>query len=493
MSKRIFLTTLLLSSTFGGLVASAAFLLFGSHYLPQSIERRQQVVFSPAHYNDTSYQVPPELNFTQAAEEVRKAVVHIKTSQEGELTRSGEDENLGGLLRDFHGFPFRGPRRRESAGSGVIISADGYIATNHHVIEEAQHIDVVLNDKRSYKATLIGIDPSTDLALLKIEEKSLPFVRYGNSDKLRIGEWVMAVGNPFDLTSTVTAGIVSAKGRNINIISDIENYNLQVESFIQTDAAVNPGNSGGALVNVRGELVGINTAIATNTGFYAGYSFAIPIRLVRKVMDDLLRFGNVQRALLGVSIREVDADLAQEKGLDNVRGVYVNEVNENSSAQVSGLKAGDVILSIDNLSINSTSELQEVVASYHPGDKVVVVFERNHHQGQALVLLRNKAGTTAVATKEEIKPASLFGAELIPTTEKENRKLGIDAGVKIAHLEAGKLKETLVEEGFVITHLDHKAVTSPEEVVRIIRQSKSAILIEGFDAKGKKEYKAIAP
>ncbi len=300
--------------------------------------------------------------------------MHIKTRLTVPNTPALGEEAGEDPFRDFHSSPFHNPGPRESAGSGVVISPDGYIITNNHVIEKAKWIEVILDDKRTYVGTVIGTDPTTDLALVKIEEEDLPFAVYGNSDHLKVGEWVLAVGNPFDLTSTVTAGIVSAKGRNINILRTEDN--MQVESFIQTDAAVNPGNSGGALVNLKGELIGINTAIATQSGISQGYSFAVPVSLARKVMEDLLKFGTVQRALLGVRIDDINAQLAQDKGIDYIRGVFVQDVNENSAAYEAGIKSGDVILKIDDREVNSTSELQSYVATFHPGDKIDITYNR---------------------------------------------------------------------------------------------------------------------
>ena len=490
MNKRFYVLAMLLSSLFGGTVVLAGFLIFGNNRTGESFDTKQNVQFKSAHYTpDTSYHVPEGLNFIGAAETVRHAVVHIKTSGAGATPSSkNEDDALNDMFKDFHGFPFhKGPR--ESAGSGVIISQDGYIATNNHVVEDADKIEIVLEDKRSFSGIVIGTDPTTDLALIKIDQKNLPFLRYGNSDQLHIGEWVLAVGNPFDLTSTVTAGIVSAKGRDINILKE----NTAIESFIQTDAAVNPGNSGGALVNLKGQLVGINTAIATSTGFYAGYSFAIPVNLAKKVMDDLLRFGQVQRGLLGVSIREVDADLAEEMSLSHIRGVFVKDVNENSAAQVAGIKPGDVIVSINNQEVNSASELQSIVGTFRPGDAIQVSYERNGKSNTIAVVLKNKSGDTNLIKKEDNKPMNILGAELEVVSEKEKNRLGIESGVKIIKLSAGKIKDATLKEGFIITHIDHKAIASPAEVVKIIQHSRSALLLEGVYPDGTKDYRAIAP
>ncbi|MCU0430019.1 MAG: Do family serine endopeptidase [Cytophagaceae bacterium] len=443
-------------------------------------------------FEDTSSMVVPEgLNFVYAANAVTPAVVHIKTMFEVKADTRQQDQ-MEDLFRDFFGEQgprFRSPQggKQEASGSGVILSSDGYIVTNNHVIENADKIEVVLNDKRSYNATLIGADPTTDLALLKIEESGLAFVRFGNSDKVKIGEWVLAVGNPFNLTSTVTAGIVSAKARNINILRDKDN--LAIESFIQTDAAVNPGNSGGALVNLRGELIGINTAIATPSGTFAGYSFAVPEALVKKVIEDLKKYGTVQRALLGIQIMDVTAELAKEKGIDKIGGVYVGAVNEGSAAESAGIKEGDVITQINGMAVNSSSELQEQVARYRPGDKIEVQYERKGDVKKANVLLKNKLGETSIVKADDADTKMALGAELKPADKSELKKLGLESGVKVAKIKDGKLKQVGVREGFIITSIDKKKVTSPSEVSAILDRAKnSGVLLEGVYPGGEKAY-----
>ena len=306
-------------------------------------------------------------SFETAASQSVNSVVHIKTISIGQQNKQSLHDPLQDL---FFGRPPRNqqPQQIAGSGSGVIISQDGYIATNNHVIDGATKIEVTLNDKKTYTGTIVGTDPTTDLALIKIEAKNLSAIYYGNSDAVNIGEWVLAVGNPFNLTSTVTAGIVSAKGRNINILK--EDY--AIESFIQTDAAVNPGNSGGALINQQGELIGINTAIASNTGSYTGYSFAIPVNIVKKIMGDLVKHGTVQRALLGIQIRELNQTLAEEQEIKDLEGVYISKVFSGSSADDSNLKSGDIIRYINGVKISSPSELQEKIGQYQPGDKVEV-------------------------------------------------------------------------------------------------------------------------
>ncbi len=308
------------------------------------------------------------LDFTAAAEMSVNAVVHVKT------TYQSQQYNSDPLIDFFFGRPMQPETRMtQASGSGVVISHDGYIVTNNHVIDKARQIQVVLNDKRTYLATLVGTDPNTDIALLKIDENDLPYLNFGNSDSLQVGEWVLAIGNPFNLTSTVTAGIVSAKARNINII----NADMKIESFIQTDAAVNPGNSGGALVNTRGELVGINTAIASQTGSYSGYSFAVPAAIVNKVVSDLKLYGTVQRGLMGVQIMDITSDLKQRMHLTTMQGVFVANVISNSAAAKAGLQVGDVITAIDGKTIDGTAQLQEAVGQHRPGDIIEVRYIRN--------------------------------------------------------------------------------------------------------------------
>ena len=323
----------------------------------------------------TSSQGIAPVDFTQAAERSVEAVVHVKTKY------YRQQQYVDPFYQFFFGRPQQSQQPSAMAsGSGVILSNDGYIVTNNHVIEDANEIEVVLNDKRTFTAKLIGTDPNTDLALLKIEATALPTIEIGNSDDLRVGEWVLAVGNPFNLTSTVTAGIVSAKARSINIL----NSDMKIESFIQTDAAVNPGNSGGALVNTRGQLVGINTAIASQTGSYAGYAFAIPTAIMQKVVADLRQYGTVQRALLGIRMLDITQQVKDQLSLESMEGVYVGEVISGSAADKAGMKAGDVIVQVDGRPINASSQLQEQIGRKNPGDQITILVRR----GQRSVTLQ---------------------------------------------------------------------------------------------------------
>ena len=386
----------------------------------------------------------------------------------------------------------RAPQGR-GFGSGVIISEDGYIITNNHVIDGAGEIEVTLADKRDYNAKLIGTDPNTDLALLKIEERQLPYANMGNSDELRIGEWVLAVGNPFaqgtpyDLTSTVTAGIVSAKGRNINILGG----GMRIESFIQTDAAVNPGNSGGALVNLKGELIGINTAIATPSRTFAGYSFAIPSSLVSKVIDDLKEYGIVQRALLGVQITDVTADFAEDRDINEVGGVYILEVGEHSAASEAGLEKGDIIIRIEETVVNTTSELQELVARNSPGDRIAVTYKRDGKRYSTEAVLKNVQGDTGVLTFETVN--AVDGAVLKDAADGDLERLNLRSGVVIDKVGDGKWKDEGIKPGFIITHVNKTPVDNVDQVLEILRaeNDKGGNLIEGVYPNGEERFFAI--
>jgi Do/DeqQ family serine protease len=426
-------------------------------------------------------------DFVEAADKIVNAVVNIKSIYENSNSQLYYDP-----FRFFFGdSPYHRPQQQMATGSGVILTEDGYIVTNNHVIKGAQKIEVTLNNKETYEARVVGVDPSTDLALIKIDSEKLPYAQYGNSDEVKVGEWVLAVGNPFNLTSTVTAGIVSAKGRNINIIGgDPRNGQIPIESFIQTDAAVNPGNSGGALVNTRGELIGINTAIASNTGSFTGYSFAIPVNIVQKVVTDLAEFGEVQRALLGVSIRDIDSKLAKEKNLKELSGVFVAGIVENGSADDAGIKEGDIITKIDNISVNSIPQLQEQVGRYRPGDKIAVEIIRNGSIKVIPVILKNKKGNTDIVKRSEVVKESIAGLgatfEAIDNEEKERLKLS--GGAKITSLSPGKLRSAGIKEGFIITRIDKKEIKSPEDIESALYNKKGGVLIEGVYPNGMRAY-----
>lgn len=431
----------------------------------------------------SSSAVPVEApDFVTASAMATPAVVHIKSSYEDTKSSPTTWEEL------FN-------RGGQSSGSGVIISGDGFIATNNHVIEKAQLVEVILEDKRSYKARVIGTDPTTDLALLKIEESNLPFLSFTNSSDVRVGEWVMAVGNPFNLTSTVTAGIVSAKGRSLNLLDE----EFAIESFIQTDAAVNPGNSGGALINTSGNLVGINTAIASETGSYAGYSFAVPANIVSKVMKDLKEFGEVQRGIIGVQINNINAKFAEDRNLSTLSGAYVSGIIPGSAAQAGGIERGDVITQINDDLVGSSSELQEIIGTYRPGDEVRVKVLRDGDAMTLKVVLRDREGRTELGaartdTEEAPEEASAvldLGAKLESLTQAEKSELGVDDGVRVAALSSGMLQEAGIEEGFVITQINKGPVNDLEDVVTQLISENGSVLIEGVTPEGRKKFYAF--
>lgn len=398
-------------------------------------------------------------SFTEAANLVTPAVVNIKTVQ-------------GNNSFNF----LRGGSIGSATGSGVIISRDGYIVTNNHVIKDSDEIRVTLSDKREFEAKLIGTDPSTDLALIKIEATELPALPFGNSDSLQIGEWVLAVGNPFNLASTVTAGIVSAKGRSIDILEGQD----RIESFIQTDAAVNPGNSGGALVNTRGELIGINTAIITRSGRYEGYSFAVPANLAGKVVQDLRDFGMVQRGLMGVYIDEVDSRRARELGLEEVAGIYITRVTKGGGADDAGLQKGDVIISINGVQTATLPEMQEQVGRYRPGNAIVVEYYRQGVKQKTSVILRNKRNTTALVSAEHRDYLRDIGFELRDLTTEEERQMDRQ-GVKVVRVFSSSIiARTNMNPGFVITGLNEQPITNIDQLVASMKANSGELILQGY-------------
>ncbi len=440
-------------------------------------------------------------NFTEAAEMSVNAVVHVKIFKE----QRQQSYSYGNQFDDpFFQF-FFGPRQQQrqqqqqqsdddndlnvvGAGSGVIISDDGYIVTNNHVIESADKIEVTLNDRTTYEAQLIGTDPTTDIALLKVDATGLHFLQFGNSDAIKVGEWVLAIGNPFNLTSTVTAGIVSAKSRSIGIMSS-GSQNMGIESFIQTDAAVNPGNSGGALVSTRGELIGINTAIASTTGSYSGYSFAVPATIAQKVVQDLKQYGEVQRALLGVSITDVTPQIQKKYNLANVKGVFVAQVSDGGAAKEAGIQEGDVIISVDGENVNTVPALQEKIGTKRPGESVKLEVVRNGSTKQFVVTLRNIRGTTGIVKLDENQKT--LGATLEQISNEDMQKLRIRNGLKITKLSDGKLKQSGVREGFIIVKANRLPVSSAADFQQIVATASEGLFISGIYPNGKVEYYAI--
>lgn len=418
-------------------------------------------------------------DFTLAAESSVNAVVHVKTKVFREMEVNPLYEFFFGIKPDAEIAPYVG------YGSGVIVSSDGYIVTNNHVIDGSDEIEVTLNDKREFSAKLIGKDPTTDLAVLKIDEEDLPTMVFGNSDELKLGEWVLAVGNPYNLTSTVTAGIVSAKARDINILRN----ELSIESFIQTDAAVNPGNSGGALVNTSGQLIGINTAIASRTGTYQGYSFAVPSTIAKKVVADLREFGEVQRAVIGITIQDVTPQLVEEEGLDEIAGVYINGLSEGGAAKDAGMKIGDVVMAINEIKVNSVSELQEQVGRYRPNDPVSVLVKRNGKLKNYNLILRNLNGNTDIVRTANV--LDILGATFEPLSANDKKRMGVEHGLRVISLEAGKLQQVGVQKGFVITSVNKIPVKSVKGLSDILRNVEGGVMIEGVYGDGSKTYYAF--
>ena len=423
-------------------------------------------------------------DFTYAAESSVDAVVFVKVTVKSQAQQYFNDP----FFRFFFGDQQPQEREQQGSGSGVIIRQDGYIVTNNHVVQGASKIEVTLNNNKTYEASVVGTDPATDVALIKIEADGLPIVPMADSDKLRLGEWVLAIGSPLgeQLRGTITAGIVSAKGRSMpNTTGE-----FKIESFIQTDAAVNPGNSGGALVNKAGELVGINTAIVSQTGAYSGYSFAVPSNIVKKIVGDLIDFGSVKRAKLGVAMSPITEKTASEMKLSSLEGVYINEVTKGGAADRAGVKEGDVLVAIDSTTIKSPSALQEKVNSFHPGDKAKLHIVRD---GKAKVLDVEFQGTTqATGTVTEDGATAFYGGTIKEADKGKLEKLGVKRGVEIVSAGEGKLAQAGATDGFVILYVNDQPVSKPRDVVDIAYRSKRAVFIEGVDANGKAGYFGFA-
>lgn len=407
-------------------------------------------------------------SFTDAASAITPAVVFIRSYQSAS----------NGFLRRSR------PEVSSSTGSGVIISADGYIVTNNHVVEGGQRFEVTLSDKREYSAEIIGTDPSTDLALLRIKDTNLPSIELGNSDSLLVGEWVLAVGNPFNLESTVTAGIVSAKGRNIDILDGQD----RIESFIQTDAVVNPGNSGGALVNTNGELVGINTAIITRSGGYEGYSFAVPVNLVRKIVKDLRDYGAVQRGLLGAFITDVTAAVAAEKKLPTVTGVLISRVTDDSGADNAGLKEGDVIIGINGAEIFTVPALQEILGQLRPGDQIQLKYLRDGREKEVNIVLKNKLNSTSPLSSSEEQLLHKLGFELRNLSREERKRIGTEGAKVMSIFRDSEVETTNMEPGFIITSINDNKVNDLNDAIRILKRSSGKIVLSGVYESYEGEY-----
>ncbi|HCM77373.1 MAG TPA: serine protease [Cytophagales bacterium] len=454
---------------------------FGNEKANVKIEHIAGVPASAVAYtvNENGEAVP--LDFTGTADKVTPAVVHIRSTQEmGAISRNSRDP-----LREFFNGPSpmqRGPS--QSTGSGVIINKNGYIVTNNHVVQGADIVEVTLNDNSTYKAEVIGTDPDTDLAVIKVSNKDLPYLSFVDSDQAKVGQWVLAVGNPFNLNSTVTAGIISAKGRNINIINSNSRDgneqlgNTAIESFIQTDAAINPGNSGGALVSLDGGLLGINTAIASPTGSYSGYGFAVPSNIVSKVVEDLIAFGTVQRGWLGVTVQNVTSDLAKQEKLDRNEGAFIVDFAENSSAKEAGLQKGDVVIQLDDADIKSSTALIEYIGRKRPGDKISVKVDRQGKVVTVPVTLKNRNGELSTIRREEKSAFASLGLVVEDVDQKILNRLELKNGVRVSKLDNGKLlRYTEMREGFIITHIDDQAVKSSKEVNEILKKKKEGDLV----------------
>lgn len=418
-------------------------------------------------------------DFTYAAESAVDAVVYVKVT-----STQTQPQAPSSIFDYFFGFPQGSPQQREKvgSGSGVIIREDGYIVTNNHVIDGATKIEVTLNSNQTYQATLVGTDPATDVALLKIDATGLPIIPFGDSDKLRLGEWVIAIGSPYDLRSTITAGIVSAKGRSM------PNYSgeFKIESFIQTDAAVNPGNSGGALVDRAGNLVGINTAIYSQTGSYSGYSFAVPVNIVKKIAYDLMDFGSVKRAVLGIKMQPIDDKIAEELKLSSRNGVYISEVSASSAADEAGLKAGDIILAIDSTKVNTTPSVQEAVSRYSPGDSAVITILRDGKEKKVEVTFKGTSQENG--TLADDGSVAFYGSSIKEASEETLAKYGLKSGVEIVELGPGKLMEAGAVEGFIIQYVNDHPVKTPQDVIDVVKKSKRTVFIEGVTPSGRIGY-----
>lgn len=469
--------SLILVSALGGSLTLGTYLLFFDNTEIDSRINKTELPVLPASYMPNAASPAENTDFTEIAEKTVHAVVHVKNV-------AVAPSSVNPLMEFFYGPSGENRQTVVGTGSGVIISADGYIITNNHVIAGARKLEITLNNKSTYQADVVGVDESSDIALLKINATNLPYLPFGNSDNLRVGEWVLAVGNPFNLTSTVTAGIVSAKARDINM----SNNSNKIESFIQTDAAVNPGNSGGALVNIRGELIGINTAISSQTGSYIGYSFAVPSNISKKVIEDILEFGNVQRAYLGINYEELDSSKATDFGVSSAEGVIITRVIDNGAAKEAGLQANDIITKMDNVGIANFSDLQGFLGSKRPGDMVKVSVLRNGNIKVIPVKLKNQFGKFEYGKTDF---SNYFIGKLEPISKSDARKFEIDYGVKIVDLKNVSLQQTYgIENGDIILSIEDVKVSSESDVEQLLKknQNKEYVVVQILTQKGKLGY-----
>jgi len=428
--------------------------------------------------SETDY---PDLSY--AAESAVDAVVFVKVS-----VHMKQQYDIDPFWKYFFGIPDSQDREQQGSGSGVIIRPDGYIVTNNHVVQGASKIEVTLNNNKTYEAQIVGTDPATDVALIKINAENLPVVPFANSDDLRLGEWVLAIGSPLgeQLRGTITAGIVSAKGRSM------PNYTgeFKIESFIQTDAAVNPGNSGGALVNKKGELVGINTAIVSQTGSYSGYSFAVPSNIVKRIVNDLIESGSVQRAVLGVKMSAITEEIAKEMKLSSLDGVYIAEVSKGGAADKAGVKTGDVVLAVDGEKIKTMSDFQVKVNSYHPGDKANLSVVRKGKEMSIPVEFQGSASPTGTVSDDGT--VAFYGGSLKAADTEKLSALGLKQGVEVVSAGSGKLASAGASDGFIILYVNEQAVSKPQDVVEIANKAKRAVYIEGVTSNGRSAYFGFA-
>lgn len=464
----LFVTVIVSAITSYGVISYNNSSTSKSYSYEQDTSMFHKTIFNPQDFPD----------FTFAAENAVKAVVHVKVVKKG----NSDSQSLFDFFFGY-GQP-QEPRDQFGAGSGVIIRSDGFVVTNNHVIDGADEIEVTLENNRSFPAKIVGSDPATDIALLKIEAENLPFLSFGNSDALRLGQWVLAIGNPYNLRSTVTAGIVSAKARSMPSARG----DFKIEAFIQTDAAVNSGNSGGALINIAGELVGINTAIASRDGTFAGYSFAVPTTIVKKIVEDIMDFGVVKRALLGVTMQDIDADLAKEKNIENLKGVYIVNVVKDSPAYKNGIKPGDILIAINGIEVNSSPSVQEQINRYRPKDKILVQIMRVGKQKEISVVLESAGAEIAMSIGEKEGVLELFGAQLKEASKENLSKLKLNSGVEVIDVQDGKFKESGIKIGFIITHINQIPIKNNQELQSIIQKSRRSLLIEGVYPNGKVVY-----